>query len=185
MIQHLFPVLWLIVFTSSAVAQSIGTAEVRPADPPKMFSYFATGMRVGIVRVDGTASFRLDVYTEEDHAVAVATTKLGHLSLATSAAETNPAIKRELDAYIKRNHLADDSTDRIRIHEHSKTTFGTIDAIGDDYLLIGLDKNVIVKPNFTQKRRLIIPKSFIGAVDLDASPVRFVAFPDRKSTQAR
>lgn len=178
MTRYLLPLLCLTVWPLAAVAQSTGVAEVRPAPSPTMISYLNTGMLVGIEEVDGTASVRLSVYTEEDYAAAVATTKLGHFPLATTTAKRNPVIKLALDAYMTQNNLDDDDADRIRVLGHRNTAFGTIDAIGDDYLLIGLDDDMIVTPESTQKRRRIIPIRFIGAIFLDATPVRFFTPPN-------
>lgn len=183
MTRHLFLSLCLIVLAPAVFAQSNGTAEVRPAAPPTMFSYLATGMRVGIANIEGTASVRLSVYTEENETVAVATSKLPSFTLAATAAKTNLGIERELKAYMEQNDLKEASMARIRILGHSKSAFATIDAIGDDYLMISLDGDVIITPEFTQKRRRIIPKASVGSIDLDASPVRFITDPDRQPSK--
>lgn len=183
MTRHLLLSLCLIVLVPPVFAQSIGTAEVRPAVPPTMFSYLATAMRVGIASVEGTASVRLSVYTEENQTVAMATSRIPSFTLAATAAKTNLGIERELKAYMEQNDLKEASMARIRILGHSKSAFGTIDAIGDDYLMISLDGDVITTPEFTQKRRRIIPKTSIGSIDLDASPVRFITDRDRKPSK--
>jgi hypothetical protein len=180
MARHLLAMLCLLALTPTALAQSIATADVKPAAPATMFSYLATDMRVGIKNVEGTASVLLYIYTEDDYATALATTKLGQAPLKLEAAKANPAIKRELDAYMTRNDLTDSSADRIRLLTPTRiTVFGRIDAIGDDYLLIGLDRDIKSDPNATSRRRRLIPKWSIGSIDLDANPVRFFTYPQR------
>jgi len=76
-------------------------------------------MRVGIANIEGTASVRLSVYTEENETVAVATSKLPSFTLAATAAKTNLGIERELKAYMEQNDLKEASMARIRILGHS------------------------------------------------------------------
>lgn len=183
MARHLLGMLGFLALLPTALAQSIGTADLKPADPATMFSYLTTEMRVGIRSVEGTSSVLLYIYTEEDYTTVVATTKLGRTSRASEAAKANPAIQRELDAYLARSDISASSLERIRLLTPTRTVFGRIEAIGDDYLLIGLDADLKSHPNATSRRRRIIPKLSIGSIDLDANPIRFFSYPPRPSSK--
>ncbi len=170
-----FVALTQFAFAIVSSAQDVSNAEVHPASPKTMFAYLATGMHVGVKSVDGTASVLIFVYTDEDYKTALATSKItGRGAVAKDAAASNPAIQRELDAYMVRHNLAEEAVDRLYVISAFRTTFGTLEAIGDDYLMIEIDDDIKVDTNSTSKRRRIIPKSSIGSIDLDANPVQIV-----------
>lgn len=176
MARHLLAMFCLLTSATTAFAQSIGTEDVKTAAPAKMFSYLVTDMRVGIKNIEGTASVTLNVYTKEDYELALATKN-------PSQALSNPMVQRELVAYMKRNGLDDSAAGRTSLVPPMRIVFGRIDAIGDDYLLIGLDGDIKSEANATSRRRRIIPKSSIGSIDLDTNPIRFITHPERKSLQ--
>lgn len=58
---------------------------------------------------------------------------------------------------------------------HTRTTFGTVSAIGDDFVLLDL--------NDEQKRKRVIPKASIGTIYLNASPVRLMSARSRVTSR--
>mgnify|MGYP003667905605 CR=1 FL=1 len=174
-LAFVFVTLTHFTFAIVSSAQEVSSDEVRPASPKTMFAYLATGMHVGVKSVDGTASVLLFVYTDEDYETALATSKLaGRGAVARDAAAINPAIQRELDAFMVRHNLTEEAAERLFVISPFRTTFGTLGAIGDDYLMIEIDNDIRVDANSTSKRRRIIPKSSIGSINLDAKPVQIV-----------
>jgi len=182
MTSRLLAILGLLVLPTASSAQEPATAQ-----PKTMFAYLATGMHVGLKSVDGTASFLIFVYTDDDYATVLTTCKFGQTNpIAKDVAKTNPAIQRELDAFVSHCVSADNSLEHVRIMPPFRTALGTLAAIGDDYLMIELDGDfgdIKVKPNATPKRRRIIPKSSIGFIDLDAKPVHFFDATPRSRSQ--
>lgn len=175
--QLLLVIVSVLVAASTVDAQSSGTTAPSPAAPAKFFSYLKTDMRVGIKSIEGTASVTLHVYTEDEYELALATRN-------PAQALSIPRVKRKLSAYMKRNGLDDSAASRISLVPPFRTVFGRIDAIGDDYLLIGLDDTNTSEQDGKARRRRIIPKWSIGAIDLDADPVRFIAHPQRTRKQS-
>ena len=168
----------LVIFGLVVFPITLSGEEPSTTQPRTMFAYLANGMHIGITNVDGTASVLISVYTSDDYTTALATSKLGQgHPIAKEAAKTNPAIKRELDAFMSNHGSGGTPIEHVRIMPPIRTTFGTLAAIGDDYVMIELDSNIKIEPNATPKRRRIIPKHSIGSIDLDAKPVRF--FDDR------
>ncbi|MCM2375258.1 hypothetical protein [Aporhodopirellula aestuarii] len=170
MIPRLLAILGLLILPTVSLAQEPATAQ-----PKAMFAYLTIGMHVGIKSVDGTASVLIFVFTDDDYATVLATSKLAkNYPIAKDAAKTNAAIQRELDAFMSNRGSANTSLEHVRIMPPLRTAFGTLAAIGDDYVMIELDGDIKVEPDATSKRRRIIPKSFIGSIDLDAKPVHFI-----------
>lgn len=164
----LLQMLCLLASATTAVAQT----GVKPAVPATMLSYLDADMRVGIRSVEGTASVLLYIYTEEDYETALSINKGG------LTPNDNPVVKREVDAFMKRNGLVDSPKGQVIIVP-PRQVYGRIEAVGDDYLLIGLEVDTKSEPKGKSRRRRIIPKSSIGSIDLDASPIRFLIKPQR------
>lgn len=174
MARYLLAMLLLLASMATVGAQSIGVTKVKPFAPTMMFSHLAMDMGVGIKNIEGTASVMLYIYTEEDFETALSVNRLG------LNPKTNPIVKREVDSYMTRTGLADSSRGRVLMGAPTPIIYGRIDSIGDDYLLIRLDVDTKSKPNARSRRRRIIPKASIGAIDLDASPISFSVRPEPK-----
>ena len=183
MTARLLAVLGLLVLPTASSAQ-----EPAATQPKTMFAYLSTGMHVGVKSVDGTASVLIFVYTDDNYTTVLGTTKFGQTyPIAKDAAKTNPAIQRELDVFMSNRGLADISFEHVRIMPPFRTAFGTLAAIGDDYLIIELDGDIgdiKVQREATSKRRRIISKSSIGLIDLDAKPVHFFDATPRSRSQS-
>jgi len=148
-----------------------------------MLSFLATDMRVGITAMEGTLVVAISTYSDEDYAIAVETKNLERYPLAAEAAPGNLAIQRELEEFMKLNDLAEDSLEYIRIATPSRTSFGRIESVGDEHVLVRLGDHSAEGRKARLGRRKIIPKSFIGSIELNAMPVRFGGFPLRTSSQ--
>lgn len=169
---HLLEILCVLTASTTAVAQT----DVKPAVPATMLSYLDAEMRVGIKSVEGTASVLLYVYTEDDYETALSINKFGLDPI------NNSVVKHEVDAFMERNGLVDASKGQVMVVP-PRQIYGRIEAVGDDYLLIGLEVDTNSEPKGKSQRRRIIPKSSIGSIDLDASPVRFIIRPQQPSPE--
>ena len=160
-------------------ASSVAFAQTDTAVAPKtMFGFLKPGMRLGVSPVQGTASVILSTYTEDDYKVAQdLKDQLGaSLKSASSIAETNPSVRAKFQEHVSKLNLSDDFKNRIMIMPLFGTSFGTVVAVGDDYLLLNLGGE--------HNGKRIIPKASIGTIYLDANPVRFVD-PDARSRSGR
>ncbi|QDT02266.1 hypothetical protein K227x_06390 [Rubripirellula lacrimiformis] len=97
------------------------------------------------------------------------------ITSATFVAKQNPAIHKRFDEYATRLTMSPEQKDRVMLTTHLRASFGTIAAVGTDYVLVEMDGD--------QEGKRVIPKSSIGAIHLESSPVRFLHPPtsSRKS----
>ncbi len=159
----------MIAVTALLVCAASASAEDESL-PKNMLGFLKPGMRVGIRAVEGTTNVFLDVYTDEQYGVALDLAALvGRRSVAaTKFADDHPVIRKDLDVFVER--LAERSPDanarNVTIFPLLRTSFGSISSIGDDYVLIDREGDT--------KRRLILARSSIARIDLDAEAVRFI-----------
>ncbi|MHB0955197.1 MAG: hypothetical protein ACYC0X_02345 [Pirellulaceae bacterium] len=143
--------------------------------PENLLGFLRPEMRVGVLSVEGTTGVRIDVYTEEDYQIVRDIPLLSRGSAATSFVETYPAAKEKLDAFVKQLHekSPEANVDEVLIAGvSSRQWFGTISAVGKDYVLINQEGEM--------KRRRVLAKSAIARIDLDAEPVHFYYRPSRR-----
>ena len=138
-------------------------------------------MRAGVQSVEGTTDVLIDVYTEDNYVIARRydvrnfAARGGDRPSAASLVETYPAVKEKLDAFVAR--LREDSpeanVDDVRtMIVSSRQWFGTISAIGRDYVLIDREGDT--------KHRCVLARSAIARIDLDAEPFQFYYRPSRE-----
>lgn len=173
----MLPRVLAIAITFAASSVVFGQADAA-AVPRTMFGFLKPGMCLGIVSVEGTTNVTLHTYTEVDYKVAQELKdQLGtSLKSASSIAQTNAFVRDKLEEYVSRHNLSDDSRKHIMIMPPVRTSFGIVVAVGDDYLLLNLDRE--------HDGKRIIPKASIGSIYLDANPVRFID-PGARSRSGR
>jgi len=167
----------LLAIAFALSASNAGFAQTDlDATPKTMLGFLQPGMRLGVSSVAGTTSVVLRTYTENNFTLAQDLARqLGRsLMSATFVAKTNPTVSKELEEYATRLTLTPEAKDRLMLAPPVRTSFGTVTAVGDDFVLLDLDDE--------QKGKRVIPKASIGTIYLDANPVRFIHHPARSRT---
>lgn len=137
--------------------------------PSSMLGFLKPGMLVGIQTVEGTTSVLLDIYTAEQYEIAKDLSALGRTSVrAAKFCEDHPSVRKKLDAFVEQltGNSPDANPARIMVFPLFRMSFGKITAVGDDYVLVRRDGK--------GKQRLVLARSSMARIDLDADPVRFV-----------
>lgn len=135
--------------------------------PKKMIGFLKPGMRVGIQSVEGTTNVKLDVYTEEHYQLARDLAALGKKPLAAAEfANNRPVVQKELDDFIERlvKKSPDVDIKQVVVFPLFRISFGTISVVGDDYIAIDREG--------ARKKRLILARSAVSQIDLDAEALR-------------
>lgn len=136
--------------------------------PKTMIGFLRPGMRVGIQSVEGTTNVKIDAYAEDQYKIALDVAGLGRQTLdAAKFAGNRPGVQKELDVFIERliKKAPDADTSEVIVFPLFRTLFGTVVAVGDDYVLIDREG--------TRKRRLVLARSSVAQIDLDANALRF------------
>ena len=162
MLHRLFAIVIVLATSSLACAQTGAVAA-----PKTLLEFLSPGTHLGITTVEGTTNVIIHTYTEDDYKVARELKELlgGSPKTASSVAESNAYVRTKLREYAAKHNLSDDSKNRIIIGAPVRTSYATIVTVGDDYILVNLDRD--------EDRKRIIPKSSIGTVYLDAKPAPF------------
>ena len=137
--------------------------------PNNLLGFLRPGMRVGVQAVDGTTNVLIHVYTDEQYEIARDVVVPGRRAVAAAKlADDHPAVRTMLDAFIEKllEKSPDADSDRVLVFPFVRTSLGSISAVGDDYVLIERDGE--------KKRRLILARSSIARIELDAEALRFV-----------
>jgi hypothetical protein len=156
---------------AAILAVMLGPTAARSEDSPSprsLLGFLKPGMRVGIQTVEGTTNVLIDVYTDEQYGIACDLAALGRRAVAAAKfVDDHPAARKKLDAFIEKllEKSPDANSDRVIVFPLLRTSFGSICAVGDDCVLMERDGET--------KRRLVLAKSSIARIDLDAEPLRF------------
>ncbi len=132
-----------ILTTIAIVAATLCATLARSEDDPlpnNMLGFLRPGLRVGIQTVDGTTNILLNVYTEDQYGIARDLASLGRSAVAgrSKFADDHPVLRKKLDAFVERlvEKSPDANVDKVIVFPLSRQSFGSIAAIGDDYVLI-------------------------------------------------
>lgn len=139
-----------------------------PAGPTNMLDFLEPGMFVGMQTIDGTTNIFLNVFSKEDYELAQKASGTGrNAKAATVFIRDYPEAKERLDVFLRElsEREPEASTDRVIAYPVTRTTFGTIVSVGTDY--------VLVRRAGKGNRRLVLARSTIAKIDLDAQPIRF------------
>jgi hypothetical protein len=136
--------------------------------PKNLLGFLKPGMRVGIQTFEGTTNVLIDVYTDEKSGIARDLATLEKRAVAAAElADDHPAIRNKLDAFIEKllEKSPEANSEQVMVFPLHRTLLGSISSVGDDYVLIRRDGGM--------KRRLVLARSSISRIDLDAEPLRF------------
>ena len=132
--------------------------------PRKMFDYLKPGMHIGIEQIEGSTQLAFNVYTEGrkgDQSKLLTARSLqrgGKYGLdADRFAKSHPSIQARL-AEAKNDT---EGTLQIRIVPSHRAEIARIVVIGDDYVLVEMDREGI---------RRLLPKKRIAQIDLNSDP---------------
>ena len=143
--------------------------------PDNLLGFLKPGMQVGLQSVEGATGFFVDVYTPEEYKIAIELSEAGaRTSSAQEFAGTRPAVQKRLDAFIEklREKSPEASVSRVWLMPLTRRWFGTISAIGNDYVLMTREGEA--------KSRRVLAESAIVRIDLDAEAIRFRYRPPRR-----
>jgi hypothetical protein len=147
---------------------------VRPEDNPSprnLLGFMSPGMRIGVQSVEGTTNVFVDIYTEEQFAIAndlaIRAGRFGRFISAKEIVDAHPAISEQLDLYVKqlKRQSPEANADDVDVIPLFRRIFGTVSAVGDDYVMIDRGGKT--------KRRLVLSRSAIARIELDAKAVHF------------
>jgi len=119
--------------------------------------------------VDGTTSVILTVYDDTEFAIARDVSAFaGQKDGADQLAAKYPSVRRLLISFIEKSskdtsRAETDSPNWIYLRLHARTTFGTIVAVGGEYLVIDFGGDT--------PRRTVLPQDSIGRIELDGQGV--------------
>jgi len=142
--------------------------------PENLLGFLKPGMHVGIQSVEGTTNVLVDIYTREQFQIAIELSEFGRRpDRAQEFASTHPTVQEKLDAFIEklREESPEASADRVWLYPLTRRSFGTVSAVGSDYVLITREGEA--------KRRRVLAKSAIVRIDLDAESIQFRYLPPR------
>jgi hypothetical protein len=148
------------------------------ATPATLLGFLRPGMNVGMQSVDGTTSVILTVYDDSEIAVARDVSRFAVQNGGVDElAEKYPNVRRELEEFTTKAREDMSRADPVGsnwvyLMPHAKTAFGTIVAIGNDYLIIGFGADT--------PRRTVLPQSSIGRIQLDGKGATFFDGRPRK-----
>ena len=168
MTARLFVLLIVLCSTHTGLTQ-----EPVEATPRTFLDYLKPELPIGVQSVQGTDVI-IHVYTSGDFETAAMIVGYRSIFLASEVAEANDAVREQLTAYLKEHAIPESEADSLRLMPLIRTSLATVSVVGNDYVLVEL------RSNTKTKRRKLIPKSRIGAIYLDANPVRFLERPSRR-----
>ena len=163
-IAYRLPAIFLAFFLSNAVF-----AQSDSEDSPKRFLEFLDpGTKLALTSIEGSGSVILRTFSDERYKVARSLEEqLGaSFKQASYVAKTNAAVKSALENYVSKNEVSDDLKKRIMIRPFVKTSFGTVIAMGEDYLLIEIEGE--------HEAKRILPKASIATIYPDSNPIRLI-----------
>lgn len=135
--------------------------------PKTMLEFLKPGMHIGMQSVDGTTDIHVSIYTPDDYIIAKYVGRLPPFgSGSPPPPDATPAIKKKIMAYTTRLRLPGTRVDPAHHARLQRTTFATVRSVGDDYILVEIDR--------PSGRRRVVPRFAIGSITLDATPVQFL-----------
>jgi hypothetical protein len=129
--------LWIICFLG------LPCAAQEQDSPKKLIGFLQPGMRIGIVTFENSDRIAIEVYTEEDHAIAVDSFKMPVEELAAKYERLAIAIARKREEVLaslqaEKVELPDNlehGEPRIRLRYPPTESFYQVVSVGDDYFL--------------------------------------------------
>jgi len=129
--------LWIVCFLG------LPCAAQEQDSPKKLIGFLQPGMRIGIVTFENSDRIAIEVYTEEDHAIAVDSSKMPMEELAAKYERVASAIARKREEVLaslqaEKAELPDDvehGEPQIRLRYRPTESFYQVVSVGDDYFL--------------------------------------------------
>jgi hypothetical protein len=156
---------------------SAGLTEDSPL-PNNLLGFLKPGMCVGVQSYEGAAHYSIEIYTQVQYQIAhsLPLSERRRLVKAQEIVDKYPAFKKTLNTFVEtlREQTPDVDVERVFVYpQSSRKWFGTISAVGNDYVLIDREGEA--------KSRRVLAKSAIVRIDLDAEPTTLRYFPPRVS----
>ena len=132
-------------------------------------------MHVGMQSVEGTTNVLVDIYAPEQYQLAVQLSGVRRgIVRAQEFASTRPAVQAKLNDFMDklREESPEASAERVVLFSLTRRSFGTVSAVGSDYVLIALEGEA--------KRHRVLAKSAIARINVDADPIQF-SYPTPRS----